>query len=64
MVTGMMANDKFIKDSSRCVYDNNDILVKYAFMSYPDNSKEAVMMVAMSKDGKTICLETDATPPN
>jgi len=64
MVTGMMANDKFVQDSSRCVYENADILVQHAFMSYPDDTKEAVMLVAMLKDGKIIRMETGATPLN
>ena len=62
MATGMMANDKFIHDSTRCVYENSDILVQHAFMSYPDDTKEAVMLVAMLKDGKIIRMETGATP--
>ena len=64
MVSGMMASDKFIQDSTRCVYENADILVQHAFMSYPDDTKEAVMMVAMLKDGNVIRMETGATPLN
>ena len=61
MVTGMMANDKFIQESSRCVYENEEIIVEHSFMSYPDNTREAVMLVAMLKDGKVIKMETGAT---
>ena len=61
MVTGMMANEKFIQESSRCVYENDDILVEHSFMSYPDDSREAVMMIAMKQDGKIIHVETGAT---
>ena len=61
MVTGMMGNEKFIQESSRCIYENDDVLVRHAFMSYPDDSREAVMMVAMLKDGKIISMETGAT---
>ena len=61
MVTGMMANDKFIQESSRCVYENDDILAAHSFMSYPDNTREAVMMIAMKKDGQIIHVETGAT---
>ena len=61
MVTGMMANDKFVQESSRCVYENDDILVSHGLMSYPDGSREAVMLVAMLKDGKIIRMETGAT---
>ena len=58
---GMLANDNFIQESSRCVYENEDIMVFHDFMSYPDNSREAVMGVAMLKDGKIIRMETGAT---
>ena len=61
MVTGMMENEKFIQESSRCIYENDDVLVQHAFMSYPDDSREAVMLVAMLKDGKIISMETGAT---
>ena len=64
MVTGMMADGKFIQDSTRCVYENADILVQHSFMSYPDDTKEAVMMVAMLKDGKIIRMETGPIPLN
>ena len=64
MATGMMANEKFIQESSRCVFENDDILVTHDFMSYPDDTKEAVMGVIMLKDGKIIRMETDATPLN
>jgi hypothetical protein len=61
MVSGMMENEKFIQESSRCIYENDDVLVQHAFMSYPDDSREAVMLVAMLKDGKIISMETGAT---
>ena len=61
MVTGMMANDKFIQESTRCVYENDDILVEHSFMSYPDDTREAVMMIALKQDGKIIRVETGAT---
>jgi len=62
MVTGMIENEKFIRESSRCIYENDDVLVMHSFMSYPDDSREAVMMVAMLRDGKIISIETGATP--
>ena len=56
-----MADDKFIQESTRCVYENDDILVEHSFMSYPDDSREAVMMIALKQDGKIIRVETGAT---
>ena len=61
LVREMMANEKFIQESSRCVYENDDILIEHSFMSYPDNTREAVMLVAMLSDGKVIKMETGAT---
>ena len=61
MVSGMIENENFVQESSRCVYENDDILVEHSFMSYPDNSREAVMLVCMKKDGKIIQMETGAT---
>ena len=61
MVGGMMGNEKFVNESSRCVYENDDIVVSHDFMSYPDGSREAVMGVAKLKDGQIIRFETGAT---
>ena len=61
MVTGMMGNDKFVQESSRLVYENEEIMVDHSFMSYPDGTREAVMLVAMLKDGKILHMETGAT---
>ena len=62
LATEMMANEKFIQETSRCIYENEDILVEHSFMSYPDNTREAVMLVALKKDGKIFQMETGATP--
>ena len=61
LVTGMLKNEKFVQESSRLVYENDEILIDHSFMSYPDNSREAVMLIAMIKDGKIVKMETGAT---
>ena len=61
MVSGIMANEKFIQESPRCVYENDDVLVQHSFMSSPDSTREAVMLIAMIKDGKITRLDTGAT---
>ena len=50
MVSGMMSNEKFIQVSWRCVYEIDDILVHHPFMTYPDETKEAVVHVSILKD--------------
>ena len=62
MAAGMMTNPKFVNDASRCVYENDEILVSHDLMSYPDVTKEAVMLVYMLKDVQIIRMETGATP--
>ena len=61
MVAGMFDDEKFIFESSRCVYENSEIMVDHSFMSYPDGTREAVMLVAKIKDGKILHIETGAT---
>lgn len=61
MVADMLANPKFINESSRCVYENDEIMVSHDFMSYPDDTREAVMVVALLKNGQIIRMETGAT---
>ena len=62
IVAGMFENEKFVFESSRCVYENSEIMVDHSFMSYPDGTREAVMLVAKLQDGKRVRMETGATP--
>ena len=48
--------------SSKCCYENDDILVVHNVISFPDGSKEAVLACHMKKDEKIISTETGATP--
>ena len=38
--------------SSKCCYENDDILVIHNMMSFPDRSKEAVLACFLKKDVK------------
>ena len=38
--------------SSKCCYENDDILVVHNMMSFPGRSKEAVLTCLLKKDGK------------
>ena len=48
--------------SSKCCYENDDIIVVHNVISFPDGSKEAVLACHMKKDGKIISSEAGATP--
>ena len=61
MVAGMFDNEKFVFESSRCVCENSEILVDHSVMSDPDGTREALMVIAMLKNGKILHIETGAT---
>ena len=61
LIAGMFDNEKFVFESSRCVYENIEIVVDHSFMSYPDGARDALMLIAMLKDGKIFHIETGAT---
>ena len=47
---------------TRVVYENDEVGVHHAFVTFDDGNVEAVMAVYKYKDGKIISLETVATP--
>ena len=50
------------QDKSRVVYENDEVGVHHAFVTFDDGNVEAVMAVYKYKDGKIMSLETGATP--
>ena len=46
----------------RCVYENEDVLVKHRVAQYPSGDREAVMLVHLKKGGLLFRTETGATP--
>ena len=50
------------QDKSRVVYENDEVGVHHAFVTFDDGNVEAVMAVYRYKDGKIVSLETGATP--
>ena len=55
-------SDAFKVDARRCLYENDDVMVMHQIMTFPNGSKEALMMVNMLKAGKIVSTETGATP--
>ena len=62
LMKSMLESNKLEMISSKCCYENDDILVVHNVISFPDGSKEAVLACHMKKDGKIIIGETGATP--
>ena len=50
------------QDKTRVVYENDEIGIHHAFVTFDDGNVEAVMAVYKYKDGKITSLETGATP--
>ena len=50
------------QDKVRIVYENDEVGVHHAFITYDDGNVEAVMAVYKFQDGKIATLETGATP--
>ncbi len=50
------------QDKTRIVYENNEVGIHHAFVTFEDGNVEAVMAVYKYKDGKIASLETGATP--
>ena len=48
-------------ESSRIIYENDEIGVAHYFISFKDGSMQAVLVVYIIKDGKIIRSETGAT---
>ena len=50
------------QDKARIVYENDEVGIHHAFVTFDDGNVEAVMAVYKYQDGKMISLETGATP--
>ena len=48
-------------ESSRIIYENDEVGFEHAFVSYNDGNKEAVMTYYKYRDGKVVYMETGAT---
>ena len=48
-------------ENTRIIYENDEIGVAHFFVSFKDDSRQAVLVVYIIKDGKIIRSETGAT---
>ncbi len=61
MITSMYETGKLKIASTRCIYENEDILVEHMIVDFPDGTTESIIAAYMLKDGKIIRQETGAT---
>jgi hypothetical protein len=57
----LISDDATKAESSRIIYENDEIGVAHYFISFKDGSRQAVLVVYIIKDGKIIRSETGAT---
>ena len=50
------------QDKVRIVYENDEVGIHHAFVTFNDGNVEAVMAVYKYDNGKIVSLETGATP--
>tara|TARA_B100000686_G_C16366968_1_gene750596 strand:- start:9 stop:329 length:321 start_codon:yes stop_codon:yes gene_type:complete len=53
--------DDLAREKVRVIYENDEIGIEHAFVTFKDGNTQAVMAVFKYKDGKIISLETGAT---
>ena len=56
-----ISKDAPTTESSRIIYENDEIGVAHYFISFKEGARQAVLVVYIIKDGKIICSETGAT---
>ena len=62
VISNMMESRKVTRSNSRCIYENDDVLVSHSLVSFPDGSSEAVLVCFTLSNDKIIRSETGATP--
>ena len=53
--------DDINREKVRIIYENDEIGIEHAFVTFSDGNTQAVMAVFKFQDGKIISLETGAT---
>ena len=61
MMRGFMASDAVEILSTRCIYENQDLIVEHTVMDFADGTREAVLGSTKLKDGLMYETETGAT---
>jgi hypothetical protein len=61
MIEKMFASGAVEVNNHRCLYENDSAMVEHSFMTFPDDSREAVLAFHQLENGKIIRTETGAT---
>ena len=60
-VIGWAMSDDINRERVRIIYENDEIGIEHAFVTFSDGNQQAVMGVYTFKDGQVIGFETGAT---
>ena len=60
-VIGWAMSDDIKRERDRIIYENDEIGIEHAFVTFSDGNQQAVMGVYTFKDGQVIGFETGAT---
>ena len=62
VVSAMMGSSELKITDERCLYENEEVLVMHQLMDFPDNTREAVLVFHVLREGKILRTESGATP--
>ena len=62
VISNMMESGKVTRSNSRCIYENDDIMIVHQITNAANGSRDAVMYVFTKKNNMLVRLETGATP--
>ena len=62
MIGQVIVSGKLARNDVRCIYENDDIMVEHAMVTFPNGSTDAVLVAMTPKDGKVFRTETGSTP--
>ena len=60
----VVVRGKLTRNDVRCIYENDDLMVEHAMVTFLNGSTDAVLVVVTLKDGKLFRTETGSTPLN
>ena len=58
----VILSGKLVRNDVRCIYENDDVMVEHAMVTFPSGSTDAVLVVMILKDEKVFRTETGSTP--
>ena len=55
-------SSKLIRNDIRFIYENDEIMVSHAIVTFPNGTTDSLIYIGILKDGKLFRTETGLTP--